>query len=61
MLKIKEPFIELLKNKFNSDNAEQNKIDMINYVDLVASYETEETPQYVIDYWENMKIKVREL
>jgi hypothetical protein len=61
MLKIKEPFIELLKNKFNSDNAEQNKIDMINYVDLVASYETEETPQYVIDYWKNMKIKVREL
>jgi hypothetical protein len=61
MLKIKEPFIELLKNKFNSDNAEQNKIDMINYVDLVASYETEETPQYVIDYWNSMKIKVREL
>ena len=61
MLKIKEPFIELLKNKFNSDNAQQNKIDMINYVDLVASYETEETPQYVIDYWKNMKIKVREL
>ena len=61
MLKIKEPFIELLKHKFNSDNAQQNKIDMINYVDLVASYETEETPQYVIDYWKNMKIKVREL
>jgi hypothetical protein len=61
MLEIKEPFIELLKNKFNSDNAEQNKIDMINYVDLVASYETEETPQYVIDYWKSMKIKLREL
>jgi hypothetical protein len=61
MLKIKEPFIELLKNKFNSDNAEQNKIDMINYVDLVASYETEETPQYVIDYLNSMKIKVKEL
>ena len=61
MIEIKEPFIELLKNKFNSNNAEQNKIDMINYVDLLASYETEETPKNVIDYWENMKVKVRQL
>lgn len=54
-------FIEHLKVEFNSGNLVQEKIDMLNYLETITIHRDINTPEYVINYWNEVKNQIEKL
>lgn len=54
-------FIEHLKKEFNSGNSNQDKIDMLKYIQSITIHKDNNTPQYTINYWNEVINQIEKL